>query len=121
MAVIKINKARTQVQFIEDDHGVVYGLSVNQLRSLLAGKQDLVMASRLPHPVSDGRFKKADVWDDTAREVVSYDEARKRSIPSVWVCEGGGLGVKPYDDPLGAKSVKDRDDEKTYMRGDFKL
>lgn len=122
MAQAKLSKSGKQVQFVEDDHGVVYGFSVSQLLALLQGrvKGDMVRGSRLPFPVSLDRFEPSDVWDNNTGDMLSLSEARERHIPSAVACEQGN-DLDFNNDALSKQGLKEREDERKYSGGEISL
>lgn len=66
MAVAKLNKAGTTLQFI-DEFGNVFYTSVNFFMGLLNGKSKsgFIMLKRLPHPQPSGKWAMSPVWTGT--------------------------------------------------------
>lgn len=63
MAVVKLTKNKTGVLFVSDD-GVIYSCAIKVLQELIAGRvrAPYSILTRLPFPVSPGRFPLSKIY-----------------------------------------------------------
>ncbi len=81
MAVVKLSKSGKQVQFITDD-GLVYGISITSLSTLLAGniKQGLSVLTLMPYAADTRRFPKSLIWNPETNMAVPISEYQPKDL-----------------------------------------
>jgi len=102
MAIVKLTGKKTGVMFVDDD-GNVFITSKKFLENMLASddKTRLVLLSRLPIKVSDGRFKKSPLFDPDG------EFARQAQI--------NGTTITRTNDALSGKRIQEAQDSKNFI------
>lgn len=112
MAVIKLNKAGTVLQFI-DDEGNIFQQGLGLIKQLMNRNiaHDFVLLTRLPMKASADRFKKSPVWNPVSGKV---EESVSDSITN-------NLRVNTSEDSLSVSTVNDAEQQKMYANNEVRL
>jgi hypothetical protein len=112
MAVMKINKSGTVVQFIDED-GNIFQQGLGLVRQLLSGnlKYDFLLLTRLPMKASADRFKKSPVWNPLTR----------RTEESVDIGTLSNLRQSTSDDSFAPVTVSDGEQKRMYADNEVLL
>jgi hypothetical protein len=104
MAVIRLTKSGSAVQFIDDD-GRCYSTSATFILGLLSGKKVMpfVILSRMPFGVNPGRFPESPIW--IPEGMTKEEVLNKMSSES---------GLRNANDALSIKATEEKKQEKAY-------